>query len=50
MGDRVVHQRFGLGTVKEIVDGKKDYEVLVDFDDFGEKRMMAGFAKLEKAN
>ncbi len=50
VGDRVVHQRFGLGTVKEIVDGKKDYEVLVDFDDFGEKRMMAGFAKLEKAN
>lgn len=48
VGDRVSHSRFGLGTVKEIVDGSRDFEVTVDFDDYGEKRMFAGFAKLEK--
>ena len=50
VGDRVLHSRFGEGTVKEIVNGKKDYEVLVSFDDFGEKRMFASFARLEKMN
>ena len=48
VGDRVRHSRFGAGTVREIVDGKKDYEVLVSFDEFGEKRMYASFARLEK--
>ena len=48
VGDRVHHLKFGDGTVKEIVDGKKDYEVLVDFDTAGEKRMFASFAKLKK--
>lgn len=48
VGDRVVHQKFGEGTVKEIEDGPRDYQVTVDFDDFGQKMMMASFAKLEK--
>lgn len=48
VGDRVVHQKFGEGTVKEIEDGPRDYQVTVDFDDFGQKKMMASFAKLEK--
>ena len=48
VGDRVHHIKFGDGTVKEIVDGKKDHEVLVDFDTAGEKRMFASFAKLKK--
>ncbi|MBQ6551548.1 MAG: UvrD-helicase domain-containing protein [Lachnospiraceae bacterium] len=48
VGDRVVHQRFGEGTVREITDGKKDFEVLIDFDGYGEKRMFASFAKLER--
>ncbi len=48
VGDRVVHQKFGEGTVKEIEDGPRDYQVTVDFDEFGEKIMMASFAKLEK--
>lgn len=47
-GDRVSHIKFGTGTVKRIVDGPKDYEVTVDFDNYGEKRMFAGFAKLKK--
>ena len=48
VGDRVVHQKFGEGTVKEIEDGPRDYQVTVDFDDFGQKMMMASFAKWEK--
>ena len=47
-GDRVRHQKFGDGTVLEILDKKKDYEVTVDFDTAGVKRMLAGFAKLVK--
>ncbi len=47
-GDRVRHARFGLGTVLNIVDGKRDYEVTVDFDEHGVKKMFAGFAKLQK--
>ena len=48
VGDRVRHMKFGEGTVLEIVDGTKDYEVLVNFDRAGEKRMFASFAKLMK--
>ena len=47
VGDRVTHSRFGAGTVREIIDGKRDYEVRVDFDEFGEKKMFASFARLE---
>lgn len=46
-GDRVKHAKFGEGTVKEIVDGARDYEVTVEFDKGGQKKMLAGFAKLE---
>ena len=48
VGDRVRHMKFGEGTVLEIVDGKRDYEVLVDFDSAGERRLFASFAKLVK--
>ena len=47
-GDRVRHDRFGDGTVKEIVDGARDYEVTVEFDTGGQRKMMACFAKLKK--
>lgn len=46
-GDRVKHAKFGEGTVKEIIDGARDYEVTVEFDKGGQKKMLAGFAKLE---
>ena len=36
------------GTVKAIVNGGRDYEVTVDFDNSGTKKMFAGFAKLKK--
>ncbi len=48
LGDRVRHVRFGLGTVTDIADGGKDYEVTVEFDRVGRKKMFASFAKLEK--
>ena len=46
VGDTVRHIKFGVGIVKDIVDGGRDYEVTVDFDKVGVKKMFAGFAKL----
>ena len=48
VGDRVRHMKFGEGTVAAINDGGRDYEVAVDFDTAGRKRMFASFAKLKK--
>ena len=48
VGDRVRHIKFGDGTVLEITEGKKDYEVKVYFDTAGVKRLFATFAKLKK--
>lgn len=48
VGDTVRHIKFGTGTVLAIVDGGKDYEVTVDFDKVGIKKMFASFAKLKK--
>lgn len=47
-GDRVMHIKFGEGTVQDVKDGAKDYEVTVDFDRAGVKKMFASFAKLQK--
>ena len=47
-GDRVKHIKFGEGTVLEIEDGARDYQVTVQFDKVGRKVMMASFAKLKK--
>ena len=40
--------KFGVGIVKEIVEGGRDYEVTVEFDKVGVKKMFASFAKLKK--
>ena len=47
-GDRVRHVKFGEGTVLEIRPGGRDYEVTVDFDSAGVRKMFAKFAKLVK--
>ena len=47
-GDTVRHIKFGNGMVTAIVDGGKDYEVTVDFEKAGVKKMFASFAKLKK--
>ncbi|BDZ81956.1 DNA helicase [Claveliimonas bilis] len=48
VGDRVRHVKFGEGIVTSIVEGGRDYEVTVEFDTAGTKKMFAVFAKLQK--
>ena len=48
VGDRVKHIKFGVGTVQEITKGGRDFEVAVEFDRVGRKKMFASFAKLKK--
>ena len=48
IGDRVRHMKFGDGTVTNLVEGGRDFEVTVDFDAVGTKKMFAAFAKLQK--
>ncbi|MDO4187795.1 MAG: UvrD-helicase domain-containing protein [Lachnospiraceae bacterium] len=48
VGDRVKHIKFGVGKVLSIVDGGRDFEVTVEFDRAGVKKMFAAFAKLTK--
>ena len=47
VGDMVRHIKFGVGTVVNIVDGGRDFEVTVDFEKSGIKKMFASFAKLK---
>ncbi|MDD4371842.1 MAG: DNA helicase PcrA [Anaerostipes sp.] len=47
-GDSVNHIKFGVGKVTSIVSGGRDYEVTVDFEKAGQKKMFASFAKLKK--
>ena len=47
-GDRVRHVKFGEGTVTNIASGGRDFEVTVQFDTAGVKKMFASFAKLVK--
>lgn len=48
VGDTVSHVKFGRGVVKNIADGARDYEVTVEFEGYGVKKMFASFAKLKK--
>lgn len=48
VGDRVRHMKFGEGTVTQITEGGRDFEVTVEFDTAGVKKMFAGFARLVK--
>ncbi len=48
VGDRVRHLKFGKGTVIKKNPMGSDYEVTVDFENSGEKRMFASLAKLKK--
>ena len=44
----VADELLGVGIVTDIVDGGRDYEVTVDFDGPGTKKMFAAFARLQK--
>ena len=48
VGDKVRHIKFGTGIVTELISAGADYEVAVDFEKCGIKRMFASFAKLKK--
>lgn len=48
VGDRVKHMKFGEGLVTAMTAGGRDYEVTVQFDTVGVKKMFATFAKLQK--
>lgn len=48
VGDKVKHGKFGIGTVRDIKSGGRDYEVTVEFDTAGVKKMFASFAKLQR--
>lgn len=48
VGDRVLHTKYGEGTVLALEKGTKDYQVTVKFDSVGQRSMYAGFAKLKK--
>lgn len=48
VGDRVSHVKFGEGLVTAITAGGRDYEVTVDFDNYGVKKLFSMFAKLQK--
>ncbi|MEF9942525.1 MAG: DNA helicase PcrA [Lachnospiraceae bacterium] len=48
VGDTVCHTKFGQGLVTAIAEGGRDYEVTVQFNGVGVKKMFATFAKLTK--
>lgn len=48
VGDRVLHTKYGEGTVLALTKGTKDYQVTVMFDTMGQRSMYAAFAKLKK--
>ena len=48
VGDRVSHIKYGSGTVSALEKTPRDYKVTVQFEEYGQKVMYAGFAKLKK--
>ena len=48
VGDQVSHIKFGVGTVKALEKGNRDYQVTVEFENYGQKILLAAFAKLKK--
>lgn len=49
VGERVVHPKFGVGTVERIEPLATDHKVVVQFAEYGSKTLLAKFAKLTKA-
>ena len=47
-GDRVVHHRFGEGTVITVMSSGDDTKIEVAFDDHGLRLLLARYAKLQK--
>ena len=48
VGERVEHPKFGVGTIRHIEALATDHKLVVEFAGFGEKTLLAKFAKLTK--
>ena len=48
VGDRVSHTNFGQGFVRALTKLTHDYEVVIEFDGFGQRKLRSSFAKLTK--
>ena len=48
IGEKVEHPKFGAGTIKRIESLTTDHKLTVDFGQYGEKTLLAKFAKLTK--
>ena len=49
-GDRVMHKKFGEGTIISVQQFGRDAKLEIQFDSVGRKQLMAVFAKLQKIN
>ncbi len=47
VGDRVEHDRFGIGIIRQFEGSGIDTKAIVDFQNTGEKRLLLRFAKLK---
>ncbi len=47
VGDRVEHDRFGIGVIRQFDGSGIDAKAVVDFENTGEKRLLLRFAKLK---
>ncbi len=47
-GDTVLHRTFGLGVVLEVVGNGPSARITVDFQNFGKRTLIQGYAKLKK--
>ena len=47
-GDKVSHEKFGLGKILKIEGLNNDVRAIVDFSKFGQKNLLLRFAKLNK--
>ena len=48
VGERVEHPKFGVGTIQRIDALATDHKLVVEFDSYGSKTLLAQFAKLTK--
>ena len=48
VGDRVSHLKFGAGVIRRIETLASDHKLVVEFSGYGEKTLLAKFAKLTK--
>lgn len=48
-GTRVLHKKFGVGTITAREPEGSDFKLEIDFDQFGMKRLLASYAKLKSA-